>query len=191
MRRMKLGVILALSISTTAGAFFNGNNWSSPFGSGTGAHNNNPWGNNSAWNPFAGGQFSPANDARNLSRYGANPESLKRYQQNSAYVPSMPTQVFDTAKPSNWLQETDFSSTLEQIENTGNKMFYVNQPSFASQFQKIQQESQEIDQAVRDYMQRYDNSRAGTYSNEGIYGKQGYALSPAAMSTSKVEQSKP
>ena len=186
---MKLWTILLLGFSTTASAFFNGNNWSSPFGQGAGAYSNNPWSNNSAWNPFSDGAFSPANDARNLSRYGAMPESLRQYRQNNTYMPTPSAPAFEAAKPSNWLRETDFSSTLGQIKDTGSKAFYVNQPSFSSQFQKIQQESQEIDQAVRDYMQRYDQSRGmATRPSDGIYGKQGYALSPAAMSTPKIEK---
>ena len=180
MRRINILVVLLLGILSNAQAFFNTNNWSSPFGSGTGLYNNNPWGDNSNWNPFTTGtQFSPANDARNMAKYGATPASLKNYKQNPVYVPRDNTPMAYSARPSNWLSATDFSSTLENIKDTGSKAFYVNQPSFSQQFKNIQQESLKIDQAVREYMQQH---------SDGIYNKQGYALSPAAMSTSKVGQ---
>ena len=187
MRRMNFLAILLLSVSTSSSAFFNLNNWSSPFSSGTGHYNNIPWSGNSKWNPFStGNQFSPENDARNLAKYGSKPKALEKYRSNSNYVSKMPAYVVpEVVKPSNWLTETDFGSTLEKISSTGGKDFFVNQPSFGQEIQKIKDESLKIDQAVREYMQKYSNESLG--SVDSIYGKQGYALSPAAVSTTRIE----
>ncbi|SMN14817.1 hypothetical protein CRYPA_757 [uncultured Candidatus Thioglobus sp.] len=132
---------------------------------------------------FTGTEYSPANDARNMNRYGVRPDSLRNYHQDPRFLPNnavmaMPNQV----QPSNWLKDTDFSQTLEQIKNSDSKAFFVNEMpvSFETGYQRIQDKSLEIRKAVETQMQNYGNT-------DSIYGKQGYSLSPAASSTSRVE----
>jgi len=76
MRRMNFWPVLLVAVSTSATAFWGGNNanWS-PFGAGTGYNNQAPWGGSSDWNPFgSSSNWSPRNDAANLSRYGGRPD---------------------------------------------------------------------------------------------------------------------
>jgi len=182
-RRTNLLLSIATIASLNATAFFNTDGFA-PFGNGTGYTSTAPWSSNSNWNPMAtGSQFSPANDARNMSRYGARPSSLKSYRQNPAFQPTttmmvMPNQI----QPSNWLQETDFSKTLEQIKGSGSKTFFVNEMpvNFNENYQRLQAQSQNIENAVREQMNR-------ARLTDDIYGKQGYGLSPAAASTPRVE----
>ena len=182
MRKTSLILSILSIVSLNAVAFFDTNSFS-PFGSGTGHTSTAPWSSNSNWNPMATGvQYSPANDARNMSRYGARPSSLRNYRQNPAFQPNnammvMPSQI----QPSNWLQETDFSKTLEQIKGSGSKTFFVNEMpvSFNESYQHIQTQSKNIENAVREQMNR-------ARLTDDIYGKQGYSLSPAAASTPRV-----
>ncbi len=186
MRKVNFLAILISILALNSNAFFNSESFS-PFGNGTGYNSATPWSTNSNWNPMStGAQYSPENDARNMSRYGAHPGSLKSYRQdprfrsNSAMIP-MPNQV----QPSNWLKETDFSKTLEQIKNSGSKTFFVNEMpmSFDENYKNIQAQSQNIENAVKEQMRRYGETNGLT---DNIYGKQGYSLSPAAASTSRV-----
>jgi hypothetical protein len=193
---MKISILLLTSLlisSTSVNAFLNTDNFS-PFGNMGNMGNmgnlggfdgsNSPWSNNSNWNPMSSGsQYAPANDVRNMSRFGAQPRSLRSYRQDPRFTPEnnmmqMPNQV----QPSNWLKDTDFSKTLEQIKNTGSKNFFVNEVpfSFDKGYQHVQDQSLEIEKALKDQMQRYDNKDA-------IYGRQGYSLSPAASSTPRVD----
>jgi len=113
---MKFLAIILLISSSTVSAFWNGNNanWS-PFGAGTGYKSQTPWSSNSDWNPF-GVRWSPRTDAANLSRYGARPQSLTHYKKNPVYQPVNTMLSFQNrVKPSNWLRETDFTSTLHEI----------------------------------------------------------------------------
>ncbi len=187
MRRMNFLVIFLTTLSLNAAAFFNTGSFS-PFGSGTGFNNSNPWSSNSNWNPFSeNGQFSPENDAKNLARYGAHPRTLKNYRQDPRFKPeNVMTQTINQVQPSNWLTETDFSKTLETIKNTGSKTFFVGESpiNFDQGYQRIRTEAQEIDRSVRDYIQQHSKQLGST---DNIYGKQGYALSPAASSVSRVE----
>ncbi len=187
---MKISILLLASLlisSTSVNAFLNTDNFS-PFGNmgnlGGFDGSNSPWSNNSNWNPMSSGsQYAPANDARNMSRFVAHPRSLRSYRQGSMFTPEnnmmqMPNQV----QPSNWLKDTDFSKTLEQIKYTGSKNFFVNEVpySFDKGYQHVQDQSLEIQEALKGKMQRYDNKDA-------IYGRQGYSLSPAASSTLRVD----
>ena len=175
-----LSIVAIVSFNATA--FFSTNGFM-PFGNGTGYTSTAPWSNNSNWNPMASGaQFSPANDARNMSRYSNRPSSLRNYRQNPAFQPNnammvMPNQM----QPSNWLQETDFSKTLEQIKGSGSKTFFVNEMpvNFNEGYQNIQAQSQNIENAVKEQIKR-------ARLTDDIYGKQGYGLSPAAASTLRV-----
>ncbi|MBC8493532.1 MAG: hypothetical protein ISR70_01035 [Candidatus Thioglobus sp.] len=172
------------SISLSVSAFFNTNSFPA-FGSGTGYNSTVPWSNNANWNPMSmgGGQYSPANDAKNLSRYGAYPRSLQQYRQDPRFRPAnsmMP--MANPVQPSNWLTDTDFSKTLEQIKSSGNKTFFVNEMpiNFEQGYQHIQNQTEDIQRAIETQMKNYRNT-------DSIYGKQGYELSPAASSTSRVE----
>lgn len=116
----------------------------------------------------AGEQYSPQNDARNMSRFGARPATLKNYRQNNALqqnnaMMATPNQI----QPSNWLQETDFSKTLDQIQGSGSKTFFVNEMpvSFNDGYKQMRSQSQNAAQAVRGQMQ---------------------SLSPAASSTPRI-----
>ncbi len=184
MKKINLLLISLGVISLNVSAFFNTDNFS-PFGGNSGYGNSAPWGDNLNWNPMltGGGQYAPTNDARNMSRFGAHPRSLQNYRQDPRFRPAnsrMP--MTNPVQPSNWLTDTDFSKTLEQIQNSGSKTFFVNEMpiSFESGYQRIQDQSREIQQAVEAQMDRYGDTN-------NIYGKQGYELSPAASSTSRVE----
>ncbi|SHN89220.1 hypothetical protein BHECKSOX_1263 [Bathymodiolus heckerae thiotrophic gill symbiont] len=184
MKKTRLTAILLSVLTLSASAFFNTDNLS-PFGNGSIGYNSTaPWNKGSNWNPmFTGVGYSPANDARNMSRYGARPDSLRDYRQDPRFLPNSsamaaPNQV----QPSNWLKDTDFSQTLKQIKNSGSKVFFVNEMpvSFEAGYQRTQDQSLEIRKAIEAQMQNYGNTNS-------IYGKQGYLLSPAASSTSRIE----
>ena len=184
---MKMKLLLSVSVfltSLSASAFFNTDSFPA-FGTGTGYNSAAPWSNNSNWNPMSvgGGQYSPANDARNMSRYVAHPRSLQQYRQEPIFIPAnimMP--MVNPVQPSNWLTDTDFSKTLEQIQSSGNKTFFVNEMpiNFEQGYQHIQDQTRDIQQAVEAQMKRYSDV-------DSVYGKQGYEMSPAAASTSRVE----
>ena len=183
MKKINFLAISFSALTLNAQAFFNTDNFS-PFGNGTGYNSTAPWSSSSNWNPMSTGtQYSPSNDARNMSRYGAHPSSLRNYRQDSRFVPNnsmmaIPNQV----QPSNWLKETDFSATLEKIKNSGSKTFFVNEVpmSFDEGYKHVQAQSEDIEKALKEQMERY-----GEIDN--IYEQQGYGLSPAASSTSRVE----
>lgn len=182
MRKISLILSILSATSLNAVAFFDTNSFS-PFGNGTGYNSTTPWSNSSNWNPMSTGvQYSPANDARNMSRYGARPNSLRSYRQNPEFQTNnamrvMPNQI----QPSNWLQETDFSRTLEQIKGSGSKTFFVNEMpiNFNEGYQRIQTQSEDIEKAVRAQLNRYGD---GSRLTNGIYN----GLSPAAASTPRV-----
>lgn len=180
MRIMNLLVILLAASTSNVLAFWGGNSWS-PFGN-----------SNSNWSPFSTGlstsQWSPKNDAANMSRYGAYPRSLMQYKKNPKFVPSSTIpEATNLVQPSNWLVETDFTSTLEKIKDSS-KTFFVNETSdmgFVEDYKRIQKEASNINKEVRNYI----NNRTGNLSStDYIYGKQGYAISPAAASTAKIER---
>ena len=188
MRKVNFLVFLLMVLSVNASAFWGGNNFF-PFTSGLNSGYNNPWAgtSNTNWGPFAtADQWSPENDAANMSRYGAHPRSLQQYKEDPRFRPeNIATETQNLVKPSNWLTDTDFSATLEKIKDTGNKTFFVNETptSFDQGYQRIKSETENIDKAVKDYIQQYSNQLG---SVDGIYGKQGYALSPAALSTARI-----
>jgi len=187
MRKISLTLISLCALSLNANAFFNADSFS-PFGNGTGHASTTPWSSGSNWNPMSGGtQYAPSNDARNMSRYGAHPSSLKGYRQNPQFQPSnammtVPNQI----QPSNWLQETDFSKTLDQIKGSGSKTFFVNEMpvNFNEGYQRLQLQTEDIEKSIREQMNQYSDNTSLT---NNIYGKQGYSLSPAAASTSRVD----
>jgi len=170
MKKTNLILISLCTASFGATAFFNADSFA-PFGNGTGHTSQTPWSSDSNWNPMSTGeQYSPANDARNMSRYGARPGTLKNYRQNNTFQPNnammaTPNQL----QPSNWLQETDFSKTLEQIKGSDSKTFFVNEMpvNFNEGYQQIQSRSQNIKQAARGQMHSQN-------------------LSPAASSTPRI-----
>ncbi|MDB9828960.1 hypothetical protein OAC28_00185 [Candidatus Thioglobus sp.] len=174
MTKINYFLIGLATISMNAAAFFDTTGFS-PFGNGTGHTSQAPWSNNSNWNPIsAGEQYSPQNDARNMSRFGARPSTLKNYRQNNAFqqnnaMIATPNQI----QPSNWLKETDFSKTLDQIQGSGSKTFFVNEMpvNFNDGYKQMQSQSQNAAQAVRAQMQ-------------------GQNLSPAAASTPRININK-
>lgn len=181
MRKVNLLFIIIGFTSVNASAFFNTDSLT-PFVTGSGYNNSVPWGNNASWNPMSGnGQYSPANDARNMSRYGARPYSLKSYRQNPAYIPNNSMIISSQAQPSNWLQDTDFSKTLEQITHSSSKTFFVDEMplNLETGIQHVKDQSRVIEKAVSNQLNYNVNS-------DSIYGKQGYELSPAASTTSRV-----
>lgn len=178
MKKISLLSALLCVLSLNSAAFFNTGGFS-PFGAGTGYNSATPWSNNSNWNPMStDSQYSPANDAQNLSRFGAHPRSLQNYRQDPRFKPANSVMMPNQAQPSNWLRDTDFSKTLERIKNTGDKTFFVNEMpmSFETGYQHIQEQSKGIERSVKEQMQRYN--------------EQGYKLSPAAASTSRVKTNK-
>jgi len=184
-----LAIILVVS-SSTVGAFWNGNNsnWA-PFGVGTGYNNQAPWSNNSNWNPFGmSGDWSPRNDAANLSRYGSRPQVLTQYRQDPRFrVDNNIAQIQNRIKPSNWLTTTDFSSTLQDVGDQ-QKTFIVDDFAafgLAGGYARAKAETFGIGGVLRDYALENTNSIFGDTST--IYGRQGYALSPAASSTRKID----
>ena len=198
MKKTDLLPIFVLAISTSVPAFWGGNNnWTpfstnswSPFGSGTGYNNQAPWGGSSNWNPMAtGGNWSPRNDAANMSRYGAHPYSLVQYRNNPMfqYEPLAPA-VQNRVQPSDWLTETDFAATLEEIENNESKTFIID--DFAAfgltdGYVRAKSETLGLGRGIRDHLGQHTDNLFGT--TDTIYGKQGYALSPAASSTVKIQ----
>jgi len=170
MKKINYFLIGLAAISMSATAFFSADSFT-PFGNGTGHTSQTPWSNGSNWNPMSTGeQYSPENDARNMSRYGARSGALKNYRQNNSFQPNnammaTPNQI----QPSNWLQETDFSKTLDLIKGSGSKTFFVNEMpvNFNESYKQMQSQSQNAEQAVRGQMQ-------------------GQRLSPAASSTHRV-----
>ena len=188
MRKVNLLFIIIGISSVNAAAFFNTDNFA-PFGLDSGNNNSMPWGsnsmpwnNNTNWNPMlSNGHYSPSNDARNMSRFGAHPTSLKNYRDNPGFVPSNTMFVPNQVQPSNWLKDTDFSKTLEHMTNSSSKTFFVNEMpiNLDSGFQHIQDQTIELEKAVNKQVLRYGNT-------ESIYGKQGYELSPAASTTPRV-----
>lgn len=95
---------------------------------------------------------------------------------------TVPNQI----QPSNWLQETDFSKTLDQIKGSGSKTFFVNEMpvNFNEGYQRLQLQTEDIEKSIREQMNQYSDN---TNLTNNIYGKQGYSLSPAAASTSRVD----
>jgi hypothetical protein len=83
----------------------------------------------------------------------------------------------DRVKPSNWLKETDFDSTLQQAGGQG-KTFIVDD------FVRAKSETLGLGRMLRDQALQQTNDVFGDRST--IYGKQGYSLSPAASSTQKI-----
>jgi len=192
---MKFLAIILIISSNTVGAFWNGNNanWT-PFGVGTGYNNQAPWGNNSNWNPFSAtdGRWNPKNDAANLSRYGVRPHKLIQYKKDSGFQPNYLMPAFqDRVKPSNWLTETDFASTLK---NTGkqNKDFIVGDGfsmlGLSRGYARTKAQTAEPNRALRDYAASDSHQNNKIDSVDNIYGKQGYELSPAASSTNRVNE---
>ncbi|TEU26467.1 MAG: hypothetical protein E3I13_00475 [Gammaproteobacteria bacterium] len=183
-----LPIILILTSSATS-AFWDGNNanWS-PFGSGTGYNNQAPWSNNSDWNPFGGSSnWSPRNDAANLSRYGGRPQSLKQYRKNPAFQPTNAVPSFQNrVKPSNWLKETDFASTLQKVGGKEKSFIVDDFAAFglSEGYARAKAETFGVGRVLRDHASQHTNDIFGDKST--IYGKQGYALSPAASSTRKI-----
>jgi hypothetical protein len=189
MRRMNFWTVLLVTLSTSATAFWGGNNanWS-PFGTGTGYNNQAPWSGNSDWNPFGGSSnWSPRNDAANLSRYGGRPDSLMQYRKNPAFQPTNSVPRFQNrVEPSNWLTETDFASTLQQADDQA-KSFVVDDFSvfgLSDGYARAKAETFGIGRVLRDHASEHTSSIFGDTGT--IYGKQGYALSPAASSTRKI-----
>ncbi|HAE05009.1 MAG TPA: hypothetical protein DCG46_00005 [Gammaproteobacteria bacterium] len=155
---------------------------------GTGYNNQAPWANNSDWNPFGtSGSWGPRNDAANLSRYGARPVSLTQYRQNPVFRPVDTMSSFqDRVKPSNWLKETDFASTLQQAGGQ-DKTFIVDDFAafgLSDGYVRAKAETFGVGRVLRDHALQQTNDAFGDTST--IYGKQGYALSPAASSTRKI-----
>ena len=169
---MKTLLILLLFLAVNAQSFWGGNNanWS-PFGSGTGYNNTPPWGSNSNWNPFVtNGRWGPNNDAANLSRYGVRPKTLTQYRKKPRYVPIYPIPVSERRiKPSNWLTNTDFASTMQDFRSQGKNFIIDEFPLFLNS---------------TDYAP-YKKQTTGKTDN--IYRKQGYSLSPAASSTQQID----
>jgi hypothetical protein len=167
MKKTRLLLILPIFLAFKVGAFFNTAHFS-PFENTTNYNNMALWDGRYNWNPlFTGAQYSPENDARNMSRYGAQSQSFNNYQQHSTSQPSRP--VAKNVQPSNWLIATDFSKTLDNLKNSGSKTFFVRELS-------------------TNFNQPYPHS-APIKSYQGvdnIYAKQTYDLSPAADSTSRV-----
>ncbi len=192
---MKILTVILTIFSSTAGAFWDGNNanWS-PFGVGTGYNNQAPWGDNSNWNPFSAtdGRWGPKNDAANLSRYGARPHALTQYKKNPRFQPNYAAPVFQNrVKPSNWLTETDFASTLRDIGKQ-NKDFIVGDDfsmfGLSADYARVKAETVGLGRMLRDYETSQPRQNIKTNSTDNIYGKQGYGLSPAASSTNRVNE---
>ncbi len=186
---MKALPILLLFLVTSTHSFWDGKNanWS-PFGSGTGYNNSAPWGGNSNWNPFVtSGKWGPKNDAANLSRYGARPQTLMQYRKEPRFTPVYPVPVSERRiKPSNWLTDTDFASTLQDFGSHG-KNFIADEFSPFSQsveYARTKAETFGLERVLRDYAP-YKKQAIGT--SENIYGRQGYSLSPAASSTQQID----
>ena len=191
---MKFLAVIVFSISTASMAFWGNTNTWSPFGTGTGYNNPAPWGNNSNWNPFtsgASGQWSPKNDAANLSRFGAKPPVLMQYKKDPRFQPNYYLGEFQNqVQPSNWLRETDFASTLEQV-GSDDKSFTVGDFSIfglSDSYARAKAETLGLGRVLRDHAVQHSNSVLGDKST--IYGKQGYALSPAASSTEQIKKDK-
>ncbi len=187
---MKVLAVLLITVITSVHAFWNGNNtnWS-PFGAGTGYNNQAPWGDNSNWNPFSAtdARWSPKNDAANLSRYGNRPPVLMQYKKDPRFAPVYPSPVSERRiKPSNWLTDTDFASTLQDF-GSQSKNFIVDDFSRftrSADYARAKEETFGIDRMIRDYAP-YKKQTVGNSDN--IYGKQGYSLSPAASSTQQID----
>lgn len=186
-----LAVILIIS-SSTVSAFWNGNNAIfSPFGPGTGYYNQTPWGGNSNLNPFSatGGRWNPRNDAANLSRYGGRPSILIQYKKDPAFQPRHPMRPIlqNKVKPTNWLLQTDFASTLRGMDEN-NKNFVVDDNfsmlGLPGGYTHAKAETLGLSKVLRAHVPsaRYQNG-----STDNTYGKQDYRLSPAATSTNRVK----
>lgn len=192
-RRMKFLAIILVIASSAVGAFWNGNNvnWS-PFGAGTGYNNQAPWGNRSNWYPFSvsDGRWNPKNDAANLSRYGNRPPILMQYKKDPRFKPSYPMRpIFhNRVKPSNWLTETDFASTLRGI-GVHNKDFFVDDNfsmlGLPNSYTRPKSETLGLSKMLRNHVPsvRYQNG-----STDNIFGKRGDMLSPAASSTNRINE---
>ncbi len=198
MKKINFLPIVVLTISTSVPAFWGGNNsWSpfnvnswSPFGGATGLNNPAPWSNSSNWNPLGSGDvWNPSNDAAMMSRYSARPKSLMKYRKGSNFVPNnVAPRAKNVVKPSNWLTETDFAATLEEVQKNETKTFIVD--DFAAfglldGYERAKSETLGLGKIIRDHVGQHKSSFFGT--TDTIYGKQGYALSPAASSTVKIE----
>lgn len=181
MRKVNLLFIIIGISSVNATAFINTDNFT-PFGSSSGNNIYMPWNGNTNWNPMlSNGQYSPFNDARNMSRYGAHPVSLKNYRENPGFVTSNTMFIPNQVQPSNWLKDTDFSKTLEHLTNSSGKTFFVNEMpiNLDSSLKNIKDQTIKLHKVTNEQILRYGN-------NESIYGKQGYELSPAASTTPRV-----
>ena len=182
MKKLIPAVFLFFTINVSA--FWGNNNWS-PFGNNTGYYNNAPWGSSSNWNPFSSGDsFNPMYDAKNMSLYGVDPRHLGPYNtKNDAYY-----LIQNQTRPSNWLQETDFASTLDKTNNQVDKGFIVDELKafgLSDGYARAKAESLGFERALHSYR---TNTRGSEKTHtEGVYGKQGYGLSPAASSTNKIQ----
>ncbi len=177
-------VVIFLFYAINVSAFWGGSNWS-PFGNNTGYYSNAPWGAGSNWNPFSSSaNFDPMYDAKNMSRFGIDPRYLGRYNSKSDPHYLIPNHT----QPSNWLQETDFASTLDKTNNDNSKGFIVDELKafgLSDGYARAKAESLGFERALSSY--RNNNKGSEKSYTDGIYGKQGYSLSPAASSTNKIE----
>jgi hypothetical protein len=91
-------------------------------------------------------------------------------------------------KPSNWLQETDFASTLQKIGGPEKSFIVDDFAAFglSDGYVRAKAETFGVGRVLRDHALQQTNDVFGDRSN--IYGKQGYALSPAASSTRKINK---
>ena len=92
----------------------------------------------------------------------------------------------DRVEPSNWLKETDFASTLQEVGDQS-KTFIVDDFAalgLSDGYVRAKAETFGVDRALRDHALQQTNDVFG--DRGAIYGIQGYALSPAAASTRKI-----
>ncbi len=186
---MKILAVLLITVITSVHAFWGENNanWS-PFGSGTGHNNTAPWGANSNWIPFTtSGSWAPKHDVVNLSRYGVYPQSLMQYRKDPRFYSTYSIPVSQSmVKPSNWLTETDFTSTLRNFGDQGKTFIVDDFSSLGSPEEYVfaKADTTSVDRVLRNYAP-YINQPVVTTG--GIYGKQSYSISPAALSTQKID----
>jgi len=186
---MKALSLLLLLLVANVQSFWDGKNPNfAPFGSGTGYNSTTPWSVNSNWNPFVtNGKWGPENDAANLSRYGARPQALMQYKKNPRFMPVYPTPISESRiKPSNWLTDTDFASTMQGFKAQANNFIVDELSPFSNStyYAPAKAETFDLDRALRDRAP-YKKHTIGNTDN--IYGKQGYSLSPAASSTQQID----
>jgi hypothetical protein len=89
-------------------------------------------------------------------------------------------------EPSNWLKKTDFTSTLEQIGGQEKSFIVDDFAAFglSDGYERAKTETFGLGRVIRNHVLQQTNDVLGDRST--IYGKQGYALSPAASSTRKI-----